>query len=239
MSLPVESTALVLAGGLGTRLRECVSDRPKVLAPVADKPFLAHLLGQLHACGFKKVVLCTGYLGEMIETAFGSSFEGMSLAYSREDEPLGTGGAITHAMPLVDSDDVLVLNGDSYCSTDLAAFVHWAQARSAVAALVAVEVADTSRFGLVHVTDDGCVTSFEEKGTCRGEGHINAGIYHFQSEFLRRLPSDGFLSLEKEVLPYLTPITLRGYQAQGRFIDIGTKESFDASEEFFRSEVQV
>jgi D-glycero-alpha-D-manno-heptose 1-phosphate guanylyltransferase len=112
---PSEVTAAVLAGGLGTRLRSVVDDRPKVLAQVHARPFLMFLLDQLAAADFRSVVLCTGYLGEQIQRTFGETYKCLRILYSQEPKPLGTGGALRFALPQITSDPVLVLNGDSFC----------------------------------------------------------------------------------------------------------------------------
>jgi len=105
-------TAVVLAGGLGTRLRSVVADRPKALAPVHGRPFLAYLLDQLAASNCRSVVLCTGYLGEQIRDAFGETYKSLRLRYSQERQPLGTAGALKLALPQIASDLVLVLKAD-------------------------------------------------------------------------------------------------------------------------------
>src|SRR5262245_1827612 len=122
-------TAAVLAGGLGTRLRSVVADRPKVLGEIAGRPFLGYLLEQLADAGLRSVVLCTGYMGDQVRAVFGGSHRGLRLLYSEEPSPLGTGGAIRLAVGQVVSSSVLVLNGDSYCETDLGAF--WRAHRAA------------------------------------------------------------------------------------------------------------
>ncbi len=108
-------TAAVLAGGLGTRLRGVLADCPKVLAPVKGKPFLAYLLEHLAGQGLRDVVLCVGYGSEQVEAVFGRSYAGLRLAYSCEPAPLGTAGAVRLALPMLESDPVLVMNGDSFC----------------------------------------------------------------------------------------------------------------------------
>src|SRR5687768_5619957 len=115
-------TAVILAGGLGTRLRSVISDRPKVLARVLDRPFLTYLLDQLAAAGLNYVILCTGYLGEQVKAEFGTSYSSLRLAYSQEMVPLGTAGALQLALSLIPSETVLVLNGDSFCEVDLQRF---------------------------------------------------------------------------------------------------------------------
>ena len=102
-------TAAILAGGQGTRLRPVLADRPKVLAEVMGRPFLSYLLDQLSSAGARKVILCTGYMGDMVQEVYGGTYKSLHLLYSREDEPLDTGGALRLALPLIDSDCVLVM----------------------------------------------------------------------------------------------------------------------------------
>ena len=136
-----ETTAVILAGGLGTRLREVVADRPKVLAEVNGRPFLACLLDRLVDAGILKVVLCTGYMAELVRETCGNSYRGTELLYSREESPLGTGGALRLALPLIDSDPVLVMNGDSFCDADLVLFARQHLSAAAQASLILVQVA--------------------------------------------------------------------------------------------------
>jgi D-glycero-alpha-D-manno-heptose 1-phosphate guanylyltransferase len=120
MSSSIEIDAVILAGGKGTRLKSVVSDRPKPMAEVAGRPFLEWQLLYLRSLGIKRVILCTGYKGESVENHFDTRVEmGMEIMYSREDSPLGTGGAIRKALTLVRTDPFLVLNGDSFCPFDL------------------------------------------------------------------------------------------------------------------------
>lgn len=115
-------TAVILCGGQGTRLQNVIGpELPKCLAPVAGKPFLCYLLDQLHQQGIKKTVLCAGWK-EQIQEFFGADYAGMSLKYCYEAKPLGTGGALRRALYFVDSDPVLVMNGDTYCPFDLKKF---------------------------------------------------------------------------------------------------------------------
>ena len=170
------TTAIILAGGLGTRLRPVVSDRPKVLAEVAGRPFLAYLLEQVAAAGVRRLVLCTGYRAEAVEAAFGRSFAGMHLLYSPEVEPLGTGGALRQALTLAESDPVLAMNGDSYLDMPLAAISARHDAHGGEGTVAVTRVPDTGRFGCVRTAEDGRILAFEERGTRGQAGWINAGI---------------------------------------------------------------
>ena len=116
-------TAAILVGGFGTRLRPVVADRPKVLAEVRGRPFLAYLLDQAAAAGLKSVVLCTGYMGDRVQAVFGDTYGELHLTYSQEVVPLGTAGALHLALPLFASAPVLIMNGDSFCDNESASFL--------------------------------------------------------------------------------------------------------------------
>ncbi|MGL4550521.1 MAG: nucleotidyltransferase family protein [Gemmataceae bacterium] len=221
--------AAVLAGGLGTRLRSVVADRPKVLAPVNGRPYLFLLLDQLADAGVGRVVLLVGHRAGMVRDALGERYRGMRLLYSEEATPLGTGGAVRHALPLLTAPRVLLLNGDSYCECDLAA-LNDGPARMAVA-----RVPDVSRYGEVTVADDGRVVAFGEKSGAARPGWINAGVYSVPRAQLETLPDVRPLSLERDVFPrWARDGLLVAAPAGGRFLDIGTPESFAAAGAFFR-----
>jgi NDP-sugar pyrophosphorylase family protein len=224
--------AFILAGGLGTRLRPAVSDRPKALAEVAGRPFLAWLLDGLAAAGVRRAVLCTGYRGEMIRQAVGDRFQTLALDYSQETEPLGTGGAVRAALPLCDSPRLLVLNGDSLCRADLARFARQHAQRGAACSLVLARVEDTSRYGRVETAADGRLTQFVEKGDAAGPGWINAGVYLFQRPVIEGMPPARALSLERDLFPAWLGRGLYGHQQDGPFLDIGTPESYSAAVDF-------
>jgi NDP-sugar pyrophosphorylase family protein len=226
-------TAIILVGGLGTRLRTVVADRPKVLAEIRGRPFLAYLLDQLVAAGVQDVVLCTGYLGEQIQAYFGDSYRNMRLIYSQEPSPLGTAGALRLIMPLFSSDPVLVMNGDSYCKVDFQPLVTWHFERRANATLLLTEVPDTRRYGRVAVSANGEIRRFEEKGGQRRPGWINAGIYLLSQQVLRSIPEHQAVSLERDIFPAQIGRGLYGYQNAGEFLDIGTPESYAEAERFF------
>ncbi|MFH1137557.1 MAG: nucleotidyltransferase family protein [Pseudomonadota bacterium] len=228
------TTALVLAGGLGSRLRPALADRPKVLAPIGGRPFLAYLLDQLRGAGFREVVLAVGYMGASVREAFGVEYGGVKLIYSQEAEPLGTAGAVSLARPFLTSDPVLVMNGDSFVEADLGAFLNWFDnLPEAKAALLAVRVEDAGRYGRLEADSDGTVRGFLEKDPSGGPGLINAGIYLLRGEVLDSLPRGRACSLEKEIWPGLVGCGLLCRSISGRFIDIGVPESYAAAEKFF------
>jgi len=225
-------TAAILVGGLGTRLLPAVSDRPKVLAEVGERPFLSYLLDQLAGAGIRYVVLCTGYLGDQIRSAYGDNYGPLHLIYSQEPSPLGTAGALRLALPLFDSDFVLVMNGDSFCRTKLPAFMEWHFIRSAMASVLLIESTETKRYGKVLLNEDETIISFEEKNGTDGPGWINAGIYLIERSLLSTIPECGSVSLEREVFPTWIKKDLYGYRCKGHFIDIGIPEAYAGAKTF-------
>lgn len=235
MTIPTISdiSAFILAGGLGTRLRPVVTDRPKVLADVNGRPFLEHLLDQLEEYGLHRVVLCTGYLGEQIEAKFGAMYKGLKLEYSRETEPLGTGGALRLAASRLAAGPALVLNGDSFCRLDFRDFLKFHVSHRAAISLAVTEVQDISRYGAVDLGPEGRITRFEEKGAKTGTGLINAGVYLIQRDVIVSIPQNTMISLEKEVLSPTIGVGLYGFIAEGGFIDIGIPSDYVAAQRVF------
>lgn len=224
---------LILAGGLGTRLERTLPNLPKSLAPIKSKPFLYRLLHQIDDAGFKKVILCTGYLGELVQEEFGNSFRGLSLVYSREKQPLGTAGALRLAVPLIKSDLCLVMNGDSYINIDLNDYLQWHLSRRFKGSIVLKRMQKPIRYGSVELDNRGIIKSFCEKSEAKGPRWINAGVYLFSRNLLKSLPRDQSLSLERQVIPFWLKHKLGGYCSNARFIDIGTPESLKQADKFF------
>jgi D-glycero-alpha-D-manno-heptose 1-phosphate guanylyltransferase len=213
--------AFVLCGGQGTRLRSVVADRPKSMALISGTPFLQLLLKRLTSQGVNDVVLGTGYMAEKIERYFGDGKQfRLRIRDSREHEPLGTGGALKLAEPLI-SDPVLVLNGDSYVEWSLVPMLQLLSAKHADLVIVLQAVADVTRYGSVTLDQDDRITHFVEKGIAAGPGLINAGVYLLRKQIVRSLPASTAISLEKEVFPRLLDRQVYGLICTGPFIDIG------------------
>lgn len=225
-------TAAVLAGGLGTRLRSVIADRPKVLAEVRGRPFLTYIFDQLIAAGIEYAVLCTGYLGEKVHDRFGDSYGSLRLVYSQEPSPRGTAGALRLALPLFKSESVLVMNGDSFCDVNLCFFWDWHCQHNARPSMVLVETADTEQFGSVELNSTGKVIDFQEKSTTRLSGWISAGVYLIASSLIDTIPDDGSVSLERTMFPAWIQEGLYGYRSKGRFLDIGTPDNYAVAERF-------
>ena len=229
---------LILVGGKGTRLRKVVNDRPKPMAIVAGRPFLEWLLLMLRSQGISRVVLCTGYMGQVIETYFGNGNKiGMDIVYAYESVPLGTAGAIRNALNKTNSERLLVMNGDSYCGLDID---HFRQEHLRVGARVSlwtVTVDDCSRYGAVEISGKNAVLAFREKTQNKQSGLINAGIYLFEREVIAAIPLGQIVSLETQVFPSLIGQGLYAVAGGKSFIDIGTPESYDEAQLFFREKL--
>jgi mannose-1-phosphate guanylyltransferase len=219
--------ALILAGGLGTRLRPLTYTRPKHLLPIANRPHIEHVFVLLGAHGIGEVVLLTSYMAEAFE---GADEHGLHVEVAHEEEPLGTAGALKNAEPLVGDDTFFAFNGDVLTDADLGEILDFHQGAGALATIVLTPVDDPSAYGVVPTDDSGRVLGFIEKPP-RGEeptNLINAGIYVFEPEILERIPAGKVHSAERELFPGLVeekaPLYARGTDAY--WMDIGTPEKY-------------
>jgi len=218
--------AIILAGGFGTRLRSLVSDVPKPLAPVGGRPFLAWLLDTLARQSIRRVILATGFMGDKVVAALGTRWHGMSLEYSQEKEPLGTGGAIVQAAGRLRGDAFFVLNGDTWLELDYSAFDRQARRLDARLGMALASVPDVSRYGAVRVEKDERVVGFVEKGHA-GPGYVNAGVYRLDRTLLEDLPKVPCFSFETEFLvPLVARETIAAYTCTEAFIDIGVPDDY-------------
>ncbi|BCF98065.1 D-glycero-D-manno-heptose 1-phosphate guanosyltransferase [Paraburkholderia sp. PGU19] len=219
--------AIVLAGGLGTRLRSVVPDLPKPMAEVAGKPFLWWVLRRLEQQGIGDVYLSVGYKREVIQAYFGAKFGALNVHYVVEHEPLGTGGAIAKAFDAIGGDEAFVLNGDTMT------IVEFADLRSAAAsdvdlAMAVAKLDDVARYGAVDfdATSMRRVTAFREKGQT-GAGFINAGVYLVKRDALKRYPLPEKFSFEQDFLhAYLADLHVSAVPAVSQLIDIGVPDDY-------------
>lgn len=223
--------AFVLCGGLGTRLREAVADVPKVLAPIAGRPFLDLFVGALHRGGIRRIVLLAGHLGDQVEAyvrgPLRAAYPDVEVAVSIETTPLGTAGALQNARKLIDGTFLLV-NGDTFLELDAPALLAAHRTAGSVVTIAGTEVHDASAFGSLDVVD-GAVRGFREKGTA-GPGLVNAGVYVLEPQVLDAIPSGRAVSLERETLPALLAggKNVGAVKLPGSFVDIGTPDRWSA-----------
>lgn len=219
------SEAIILVGGLGTRLKSVVSDLPKPMADVAGRPFLAYLLDYCAEQNIQRVVLCAGYKHEAISAYFGTAYKDLELLYSIEDEPLGTGGALRKGLDLLNSQTVLFLNGDSICKVDVAEMFDFYTKNHADMVLAIKTMHDFDRYGTV-VLEQNRIIKFEEKKPLH-KGFINVGVTLLNPEIIKKhAPSQKF-SFEKDILEtYTNSLNLFAFETQEYFIDIGIPEDY-------------
>ncbi|HDR89269.1 MAG TPA: D-mannose-1-phosphate guanyltransferase [Bacteroidetes bacterium] len=221
--------AVILAGGMGTRLREVVSDRPKVMAPVGNRPFLEYLLMFLRNRNFHHVVLSVGYRHEMISRYFRSEYRGLSLEYAVEKEPLGTGGGILNALNHCSGEDVLIVNGDTLFLIDNVELEEFHFRTSSLLTVCCKRNTDTSRYGTVQV-ENGRITGFSEKGS-QEAGLINGGIYLVSRNWLTGLNLPVRFSFERDFLgPMCRQQPLYGFVSDAYFLDMGIPEDYRRAE---------
>ena len=211
--------AIILAGGFGTRLRSLVSDMPKPMAPVLGRPFLSYLLDMLFLRGFKSVVLSVGYKAESIISFFGDDWHGMSLSYSIESFPLGTGGGIKLALSKCSNSHVFVLNGDTYCDFEFPLVeAMWKSDQSPI--LVGCHIESAERYGRLEVSGEKLLGFMPRGGV--GPGVINAGAYVLPRNELDYFRAGESFSFESVVVPHLISLDrIRVFVSKSPFLDIG------------------
>lgn len=219
------SEAIILAGGLGTRLRSAVPELPKCMAPVAGKPFIAYVIDHFRGQGVNKFIFALGYKSEAF-IDFLSQQSGISYQLSIEDEPLGTGGAIRKACGLATQENVFATNGDTLFRADLPALAAYHLEKQADCTLSLKPMQDFDRYGVVKLAEDGKVVSFQEKQHY-AEGTINAGLYAINVASLLQAGLPEKCSFEKDFLEkYYTGGRIFGLVQDAYFIDIGIPEDY-------------
>jgi NDP-sugar pyrophosphorylase family protein len=215
---------VILCGGLGTRLRTISKDLPKALMPFAGRPFIDILIESLLPFGFKRFILCVGHLKEKVQKHFlKSDYE---VIFSEEAEPLGTGGAVKKAIPLIECPSFLVMNGDSICPVDFSSFYNFHAQKGGILSLVLVKPQSGQDYGVVEVDDNQRVISFREKNQCLKNMFINGGIYFMNRDVFDYMPVEARFSLEYDLFPKIIPVGCYGFQTDSEVIDIGTPERY-------------
>jgi NDP-sugar pyrophosphorylase family protein len=219
--------AVMLVGGMGTRMRSVLPSTPKPLALVGDSPFLELLILQLRGQGIRRVVMCTGHLAHQIEEQFGDGRKwDVAIKYSTESRPLGTAGAVKLAgRHLNQASDFLVMNGDSFLEMDFCQLIRFHRRHGGLVSIAVRRVPDAARYGTVHVDARNRVTGFVEKTGANVPGLINGGIYVFNRAVLEHIPDEP-ASLEKDVFPLLVEQQMYAAEQDGIFVDIGTPEDY-------------
>lgn len=220
---------VVLAGGLGTRLRSVVKTLPKPMAPVHGQYFLDYLLDGLKKNGLKDFIFCLHYLAEKIIDHWGDgSRHGITIDYSIEKTPLGTGGALGQVREKL-TETFCVVNADTYLELNVPDCLEYHRKKQGLITMALSQVTDLTRYGQVHLDKAGRITRFAEKDAASGvTGYINAGFYLMEPQIIDYIPEDRVVSLETDVFPSVinSPQGLFGYPRAGNFFDIGIPQDY-------------
>jgi NDP-sugar pyrophosphorylase family protein len=226
--------AVILCGGLGSRLAGVVGDCPKPMAQIGRRPLLDILIDYFSSFGFRRFVLCTGHRSQVIREHYSRGSDSLEFVISDESSALGTAGALKNAEACVRSDPFLVTNGDSFCPADLAEFYDFHSAKRAVMSMAVVESPSRNDAGLVAIDDCQRIVGFEERGSHHHGSYVNAGVYLFRREILSLIPSNTKYSLEYDLFPKLVNSASFAYICREPLIDIGTPERYAWAKDFFR-----
>ncbi len=223
--------AVVLAGGMGTRLKSVIDDLPKPMAAVVGRPFLEYQLNYLAQQGIQTVILSVGYQAQTIIDYFGDQFGSLQIKYSIEQQPLGTGGGLQKAFEMVQNEAAFVVNGDTLFEVDLPTLAHFHQQTQSEFSLALRQLPDVSRYGAVVLSDQKRIVRFAEKGQFEGSGFINGGTYLIQKDFFKKLSLPEKFSLELEVFEKMhTLIPFYGATFESYFLDIGIPEDYQKAQ---------
>ena len=230
------NTAIILAGGMGTRLKTIISDLPKPMAPIMNVPFLTYQLNYLKHFGIKKVIFSVGYLSEKIIAHYNQSFENINIEYSIEKNPLGTGGGIRMAMSNLNEDLVLILNGDSFFDLNLEQFYNLHHEQKSDFSLALRYVNNSERYGNIEFNSSNQITSFIEKNQLNQSGYINAGVYILSKKlYLQNTKPNINFSIEKDFFEkQLNQLIIKGFEFKDYFIDIGIPEDYLKAQDDFK-----
>ena len=216
--------AIILAGGMGTRLKKAVPNLPKPMAPIKNKPFLEILIQNLKKLKFTSVIISVGYKAEKIINYFGASYAGLSIKYSFEKYPLGTGGALKKALRLCTNSFVFVCNGDTFVEFSASEILSLSN-KNKYPIILGIEVPDTSRYSRL-ILKNNTLIGFSNQGLL-GKGIINAGLYYLPKSIFEGFDLSESFSFESDFLnPFITKLKFYCSLANGIFIDIGIPEDY-------------
>lgn len=219
-----ELDVVLLCGGLGTRLRSITNEFPKVMVEVEGEPFLNFVIRHLKTQGVERIILCTGYQALVVENYYRKNDFEIVIDYSREETPLGTGGAIKNAQDIIDSEEFFVLNGDCFCPVELKAMLKFHSQKKALATIAAHKIGIADEFGTIELKEDKRIASFKEKMKGAVNQYANAGVYCFNKEVFNLFPDKDKFSLEEDVFPHIIKGRVYAFLTDKEFLDIGTPD---------------
>lgn len=233
MLKPKDIDVLILCGGFGKRLRSVVDDRPKPMAEVKHQPFMDLLIKYMSSFGFRHFILSIGYMANKMMEYYAQK-KHLEIVFSEEKSPLGTGGAIKNARPLIKSNPFLVINGDSFCRINLREFLRYHEKNNAFVSMVVARNRENKDCGMVKLDNFNRISNFNEKAACKNNTLVSAGIYLFQKEIISLMPEKAKFSLEYDLFPKLTEQGFYGFFTDNTLIDIGTPHGLKRAESYFK-----
>lgn len=230
--------AIVLAGGLGTRLKGVIDDIPKPMAPIGQVPFLEYLLSYLNQSGITHAILAVGYKHEVISDYFGKQYKNISLSYAIEHEPMGTGGGIANALKFALNDELFLLNGDTFFEVDLNKLAHFHESKHSDLSLSLKHLKDFDRYGSVEINQNK-ISSFKEKQIIK-DGYINGGVYVISKKLFKQEHLGEKFSFEQDVMEKaVETFSLFGMESKGYFIDIGIPTDYESAQKELPTKIEL
>jgi D-glycero-alpha-D-manno-heptose 1-phosphate guanylyltransferase len=226
---------VILAGGLGKRLHSVTGGSQKVLARIGDQPFLEILIDYIASQGGTRFILCVGHGSDEVEAYFKNKYRGREIIFSKEESPLGTGGAIKQGAGHVKTDQFLAMNGDCFCVIDYLGFIAFHQKHHAQATLGVTLMPDARDYGTIEIAPDGTIEAFKEKQPVMREAFINTGTYCFDRGVFSLVKTPSKFSIEIDFFPHLVGKGFYGFEVDNKFIDIGTPERYQWAQEHLKS----
>jgi D-glycero-alpha-D-manno-heptose 1-phosphate guanylyltransferase len=234
LSVPKFPDVVILAGGLGKRLKSVTGDTQKVLAKIGEKPFLEILIDYIASQGAKRFILCVGHGSDEVEAYFKDKYQTLEIIFSKEEAPLGTGGAIKRGSQHVKTEHFLAMNGDCFCVIDYNALIAAHRGHKANATIAITELPDVREYGSITVNEKLQITGFKEKSALAQEGLINTGTYCLGRGVFDLAPTPQKFSIEYDFFPHLVGQGFYAFEVENRFIDIGTPERYQWAQEHLR-----
>lgn len=226
---------VILAGGLGKRLKDVTGGGQKILVEIEGRPFISILIDYIASQGGRRFILCTGHDAQKVEEKLKSAHPGLTILFSREEYPLGTGGAIKQGSSLVETDCFLAMNGDCFCVIDYNKMIAFHHQQRSNATIAVTRVEDARDYGTIEINAEKNILAFKEKQSTLQPAFINTGTYCLDRKVFTMVNTHEKFSIEYDFFPHLVNRGFRAYEVENRFIDIGTPERYAWAKEHLKT----
>ncbi len=226
---------VILAGGLGKRLQSVTGGSQKILVEIDGKPFISVLIDYIAAQGARRFILCTGHDAANVEAIVKDAHPGLTIIFSREEMPLGTGGAIKQGSRLVESECFLAMNGDCFCVLDYNQMILFHRQQISNATIAVTKVDDARDYGTIDINGEKNILAFKEKQPMLQSALINTGTYCLDRRVFSLVNTPDKFSIEYDFFPHLVNRGFRAYEVENKFIDIGTPERYAWAKEHLKT----